>query len=353
MKKILINFIVAVASVLVEAEVLFPDPSIYQENGTYYLIGTENSPQEIRKFSKDKKIYPLMISKNGVDWQRYDEKGERLACIKMEESKGKAHFWAPQIFKHNNRYYLAYSSNLVSGKDSDLKYMRCMIASTDKIENGFKDAVVLDTDAGEIDPFIFIDDDGTPYAFLVRWQNRGGIWVQKLSKDFKTRIGKPKNCIINSEPWEKTPLTPEFLAINQKRKQENPKISYWELFNTSDGVNEGPTVIKRGGKYVLFYSANDFRSPFYCVGYAVADNPFGEWKKASAPVLSRENTGLNGIGHGDIFFDKNGEMWYVFHAHHSNIRVSPRRTGVIKLIETFDKNGNPSYKADYSTMRLL
>ena len=352
MKKFLTLSVVACA-IVANAEVLFPDPSIFYDNGTYYLIGTENSPQVKLSKSPEKEVYPLMISKNCVDWQRLDKNGKRLSCIKMKDSKGTAHFWAPQIFKYQNKYYLAYCSNLVSGKDEDLNKMRCMIASTDKIEDGFKNAVVLDTDAGEIDPFIFIDDDGTPYAFLVRWQHRGGVWVQKLSKDLKTRIGAPKNCIINTEAWEKKPLTQEFLDVNEARKKENPKISHWELFNTSDGVAEGPTVMKRGGKYVLFYSANDFRSPFYCVGYAVANSPTGEWKKASAPVLSRENTGLNGIGHGDIFFDEKGDIWYVFHAHHSNIRVSPRRTGVIKLIESFDKDGNPSYKADYSTMRLL
>ena len=174
----------SVASVLAEAEVLFPDPSIYQENGTYYLIGTENSPQEIRKFSKDKKMYPLMISKNGVDWQRYDEKGERLACIKMEESKGNAHFWAPQIFKHNNRYYLAYSSNLVSGKDSDLKYMRCMIASTDKIENGFKDAVVLDTD-----DFGVIPQFGSLGGYNVFYRPTYAIVTNPLLSSVKKTIG--------------------------------------------------------------------------------------------------------------------------------------------------------------------
>jgi beta-xylosidase len=104
----------------------------------------------------------------------------------------------------------------------------------------------------------------------------------------------------------------------------------------------------------LFYSTNDFRSPDYRVGVAVADSIFGPYKKLqNAPVIARENTGLNGSGHGDVFFDDKGHMWYVFHAHHSNIEISPRRAVVVKLIETVGKDGYPRYKIDYKTMRLL
>ena len=73
----------------------------------------------------------------------------------------------------------------------------------------------------------------------------------------------------------------------------------------------------------------------------------------SGPVLSRAQTDLNGTGHGDVFFDGVGDMWYVFYAHRSEIRISPRRTGVIRLIETVEKDGYLRYKADEPSMRLL
>ena len=112
--------------------------------------------------------------------------------------------------------------------------------------------------------------------------------------------------------------------------------------------------MKRHGKCVLFYSANDFRSPDYCVGAAVSDHPLGPWKKLqTGAVLSREHTGLNGTGHGDVFFGQDGNLWYVFHAHNSGIRVSPRRTGVIRLVETVGEDGYPRYAADPLSMRLL
>ncbi len=35
------------------------------------------------------------------------------------------------------------------------------------------------------------------------------------------------------------------------------------------------------------YSANDFRNPDYAVGYAVADNPYGPWKKYEGKLIHR------------------------------------------------------------------
>ena len=97
-----------------------------------------------------------------------------------------------------------------------------------------------------------------------------------------------------------------------------------------------------------------FRSPDHCVGVAVADTPLGPWRKLqSRAVLSREDTGFNGTGHGDVFVGQDGMLWYVFHAHHSSIRVNPRRTGVIRLRETLGSDGYPRYEADRVTMRLL
>lgn len=53
-----------------------------------------------------------------------------------------------------------------------------------------------------------------------------------------------------------------------------------------------------------------------------------------------------------MFLDDAGAMWYVFHAHHSGIRVNPRRTGVIRLAETVGADGCPRYEADPQSMRL-
>jgi hypothetical protein len=68
--------------------------------------------------------------------------------------------------------------------------------------------------------------------------------------------------------------------------------------------------------YYLTYSANNWESPFYGVGYATADGPLGPWKKAAAnPVLAQDaQIGLYGPGHGSLAFSPDGrEMFYVHH----------------------------------------
>ena len=335
---------------LVSAEILIPDPTIFVDNGKYYLTGTHGGISS--SVGEEQKVFPLLISKNCVDWQKYDSNGKLMGIFKKNDIAESPHFWAPQIFKYKGKYYYAYTSN--TRKDGKHIGLRVFIASSDKIEDGFKNSFVVESPTPEIDPFVFIDDDETPYICLVHWADGGGIWVQQLSSDLKNRVGKLVSISRRTEDGEFAPLSQEFVSLNEAKKKRDKGISPWQLYNHSRGTIEGPTIVKRHGKYVLFYSTNDFRSPDYRVGVAVADSIFGPYKKLqNAPVIARENTGLNGSGHGDVFLDKNGDMWYVFHAHHSNIQISPRRAAVVKLVETIGDDGYPRYDIDYKTMRLL
>lgn len=166
----------------------------------------------------------------------------------------------------------------------------------------------LEAPVKQIDPFIFKDDNGKVYLYHVRLQKGNRIFVAEMQDDLSAI--KPetlKECIHASDAWENT------------EKAEWP-------------VAEGPTVLKHGGLYYLIYSANDFRNPNYAVGYAVSENALGPWKKyVGNPILSRKDIGINGTGHGDFFKDKKGELNYVFHTHHSDTVVSPRKTAVITI----------------------
>ncbi len=330
------------------AEILLPDPSIFFDKGNYYLIGTDT---KIAPEKNDAQLFPFYKSKNLTDWTCRDENGKLIYLADKKDLTGICCFWAPQIFKRDSKYYLAYCSS----PKKNTFILNISIAQADSMNDKFKQISNLTIDNAEIDPFVFFDDDGSVYLYFVYWKNGGGIHVRKLSSDLKSFDGNLKRCVKVSQDWERKPLPKEFEDLNEKLKKSVPKgVVLGDFYNASRNTIEGPTVIKRGGKYVLFYSANDFRSPDYCVGCAVADSPMGEWKKCQdAPIISRENTGFNGSGHGDIFTDAQGQLWYVFHAHHSNIKISPRRTAIVKLVETFGEDGYPRYKINYASMRLL
>lgn len=117
-----------------------------------------------------------------------------------------------------------------------------------------------------------------------------------------------KECIHATKPWEDT-----------------EKVAWT--------VTEGPTVLKKNGLYYLIYSANDFRNKDYAVGYATSKSPYGPWdKENNSPFIATKGLGYPGTGHGDVFFDKKGNMFYVFHTHFSDTEVSPRKTAIVPII---------------------
>lgn len=328
-----------VTALVCSAEILLPDPSIAVVGKRYYLLGTEyaSDGDPVLKPSETA-VFPLYVSDDLYSWRLVDTSAGEGRCLDKKNAFGTRLFWAPQLFFRNGKWYFAYTCDLRWG-----------IAVSERPEGPFRPLMSYESRKGQaIDPFVFQDDDGCAYVYFSSAE-LNGMAAAPLSSDLKSLAGRPVKCITNDQPWERKPLEPQYEALNRK-------LGYgeWDRFCCGIGTTEGPTVIKRHGKYVLFYSANDFRSPDYCVGAAVADRPLGPWKKLqTGAVLSREHTGLNGTGHGDVFVGPDGNLWYVFHAHNSAIRISPRRTGVIRLRETIGSDGYPRYGADMMTMRLL
>ncbi|MXV50996.1 family 43 glycosylhydrolase [Pedobacter sp. HMF7647] len=261
------------------------DPTIFLDKGTYYLYGT-NSPKGFLVYkSNDLKNWSGPVGKT---------QGHALY---IGDSFGTKGFWAPQIFKSADKYYMAYTAD-----------EQIAIAESNSPLGPFKQKIKkpLSGSGKQIDPFIFKDSDGKLYLYHVRLTNGNRIFVAQLKNDLSDIDSTTvRECIAGDEPWENTA-------------------------GTNWPVTEGPTVLKHNNLYYLFYSANDFRNIDYAVGYATSRSPFGPWKKfAGNPVISRVNIHQNGTGHGDFFKDKNGHLKYVFHTHYSDKTVSPRLTAII------------------------
>lgn len=237
-------------------------------------------------------------------------------AFKKGDAYGTKGFWAPQVFKYNNKFHMIYTA------DENIA-----IASSDSPLGPFKNdsKAPMFNSGNQIDPFFFVDQDGKKYLYHVRLTNGNRIFVAELKDDWSgIKEETLKECISGVLPWENTQ-------------------------NVSWPVTEGPTVLKHNGLYYMIYSANDFRNLDYAVGYATAKSPLGPWEKATeSPIISRKDVGINGVGHGDVFYDKNGKMKYVLHTHFSNSGVSPRKTGIIDI----DFEGN-KIKADAKSFILL
>lgn len=296
---------------ILSAEIFVADPSIFYHEGTYYLIGTD-AFDHCNPFT----IYTSTDFKN---WSNKDKDGKIQYALDAKKTFTGKRSVAPQMFKYKDKFIFAYSE------------YRLAFAKADNPIGPYSQDVpaCIPAKSKQIDPYVFIDDDGKRYVyFSFADKVKNWIYVAEIDETF-TKLTNLKPCICAENGWENT---------------ANHKIPV---------TVEGPTVIKRNGKYILFYSANDFRDKNYAVGYAISDSPMGEWKRAdNNPIIRQDIVGHAGAGHGDIFFDAKGDIWYVFHTHFSNEKVAPRRTAIIRLKESF-KNGIPRYEVIKDSFRFL
>ena len=85
-----------------DKQIYLADPTIYAENGTYYLYGTG--------YSSDIG-FTAFTSRDLLKWKGPSGALDGRVLIGGQKAFGTAGFWAPQVFKYNNRYFMAYAAN--------------------------------------------------------------------------------------------------------------------------------------------------------------------------------------------------------------------------------------------------
>lgn len=280
-------------------DLLLADPTIFLLDGKYYMAGTQNGNPGFNVLQSDDL---LLWQPTSADMLPQLEPGYSIYGTKW--------FWAPQFLPMNDRVYLFYTANEHVACAASDEITGKYAALPDVVSGNFTGIPQpIDGSCGNIDPFLFLDDDGKCYLYHVRFDNGNYIWVGEFDME-KGKIvdGTLQPTFRVDQPWEHT-------------------HSY-----ESVPIMEGPTMVKIDGTYYLFYSANHYMSKDYAVGYATAPTPLGPWTKNPAnPIISREIVGESGSGHGDVFLDKEGGLRYVFHTHNSEDKVGPRRTRIISL----------------------
>lgn len=137
---------------------------------------------------------------------------------------------------------------------------------------------------GAIDPSVFVDGT-TPYLL---WKADGNccglpttIWSQPLAADGLSTSGAANRLIVNDQAWE-------------------------------GAVVEGPSMVKVGNDYELFYSANNWNSADYAVGIALCTSIAGPCTKPLDHAWMTSAEDYTGPG-GQEFFDNPGGVWMVHH----------------------------------------
>ncbi|MBR5312827.1 MAG: family 43 glycosylhydrolase [Clostridia bacterium] len=260
------------------------DPFILLHEGKYYHYAT-NAPDG----------YLVYESDDLVHWEN------RGYCLRKEDVQGDKWFWAPEIMHRNGKFYMIYTSDEHIG-----------IAVADSPLGPFKqEKQRFLSERNAIDGDFFTDDDGQIYLYYVRFTGGNVIHGARLDLDTMTLDEENEvRLIAAEEEWE-----------------------------THMGrVAEGPFMLKHNGRYYLTYSANDYRSIDYAIGYAVSESPLGPFVKYEGNPILHRNENVNGVGHHSFTYSKDGkQMICVYHRHRTMTEIHPRTTCIDKA--WFDDDG--------------
>lgn len=238
---------------------MIADASIEEIDGTFYCYATTDGYGR----GLDTSGPPIVwTSKDFVNWsfdgtyfpQAYNEK-----------------YWAPsKAVAYNGKYYIYPTVNgfmYPAKADSPTGPFSLIKGNTFTIENRLWER----EDVHAIDTEIFIDDDGTPYAF---WGRRN---VARLKPDMAT-------------------IDTIYPSIRTRRTE----------------YSEGPIVFKRKGIYYYLYTIGGSESYEYYYQMSSV-SPLGPWTTPEHDLVCTTNieTGVFGPGHGCVFNVNGTDDYYL------------------------------------------
>jgi hypothetical protein len=255
----------------------FADPYILAENSGLFAYATNTVDANI----------PVVEIQSG-NILNGDYLGDALPKLPSWTVKGFQ--WAPSVWaRPDGRFVMYYSTAAPPNADGSPRRQCVTRAVADAPAGPFTDNssspfICPLTEGGAIDPSIFLVGT-TPYLL---WKADGNccglpttIYSQQLSADGLSTAGPPTALITADQGWE-------------------------------GGVVEGPSMVKAGKVFDLFYSANNWDSSGYSVGIAECTSVEGPCTKPLSKPWMVSAQGYSGPG-GQEFFLNPGGVWMVHH----------------------------------------
>ncbi|MEU8242485.1 family 43 glycosylhydrolase [Actinoplanes missouriensis] len=262
----------------------FADPDVMKAGRTYYAYATNSDGRNIQWATSTDLItwtvqgsdaLPALGAWADPDWS-FPPGGPDDHGV-----------WAPEVFATGPRSFVMWytAHDRASGK-------QCIGAATATAPGGPfvpRDTALVCTPeiGGAIDASSYTEN-GRRY---ILWKNDGNCcaqdtWLrlQQVSADGLRRVGAETSLIKQNKPFEGT-------------------------------LVEAPTLVKRGGAYVLFYSANFFGDGSYVSSYATSASLRGPYTKASTPLMTTDAFAgtVRGPGGQDVVTGPDGRDRIVFH----------------------------------------
>jgi Beta-xylosidase len=351
----------------------YGDPAVFKDGEDYWLVATSNDAPD---------AFPLLHS---TDLEHWEPKGFVFPEGKQPTwaAKGRdiADFWAPEMARVDNEYWLVFTARQVSnalaiglarapspiGPWSDNGAPLIIGQPMNTTGLGY-DASQPQLSGGVIDSHLFVDAGGDNYLF---WKDdTNSIWPRPLAMLLRKHpelIGR----LCDSEadrrtaafaaaivPWANqqrpmirfflmhplieaalanwqrvkaalsefglagtildamaTPIRAQLIAENGRSLLGENKVVLCNDLDWEGHLIEGPFVTFQEGRYWMFYAGNDFSTPSYGIGVAVADHPLGPYVKQGEPLL-RSTSEWTAPGHASVAAGLDGKPQLFFHAFH-------------------------------------
>lgn len=253
-----------------------PDPTILKDGPDYYMtFSTFDS-------------YPGLVI-----WHSPDLVNWRPVTAALTANIGSV--WAPELTKHNGRYFLYIPTKKTSAATSKTTSWAIW---ADRIEGPWSQPVDLNL-PNHIDPGHALGEDGSRWLFL-----SGGDRV-RLTDDGLATVGKPEHVY---DPWRYPPG--------------------WIVEGFAP---EGPKITRRGNYFYLITAIGGTAGPptGHMVIAARSRSIHGPWEHHPGNPLVRTATSLEkwwSRGHATLVEGPDGSWWSVYHGYENGFWTLGRQT---------------------------
>ena len=250
----------------------FPDPAVLRVGGSYHAYGTQGGGGHVQ----------TLTSTDLVHWQAGPD-----ALPQLGSWATTGNTWAPEVISIASRFALFYVGRDTRSGKQCIGRATATDPAAPFTDHAGQPLVCQDTLGGSIDPDPIRAADGSLYLY---WKNDGNccglpvhLWGQRLSPDGSKLLGRPVALLSNDKPWQ-------------------------------GSLVEAPEMVVHAGSYTLFYSANDYASDRYGIGYADCRGPLGPCTDESNSSLIASNDFAAGPGHCFVLQSSDGDWWMLYHA---------------------------------------
>jgi hypothetical protein len=250
----------------------FPDPFVLRVGASYFAYATNSAEGNIQ----------IIQSTDLTHWSAVGN-----ALPKMPGWATPGGTWAPSVLQIGATFNLYYSA-VVAGPGGGEECISVATATQPQgpfVDNSAAPLVCQVRQNGSIDPDPFVGPGG---ALYLEWKSNGGagqpaaLWSEQLNPiGTGFPAGAPSEMLIPTRPWE-------------------------------GGVVEAPDLVDSAGRYLLFFSGNNWDSANYGVGVATCAGPLGPCVTSSPEPILASGPYVAGPGGETVFADAAGSLWIAF-----------------------------------------